>query len=233
MAGAVAGAPIIRRGRHCRGHCGGVIGAAVPLIQHLLGNVPDQPNYATAIQTAGLGALVPFSAGAALRGPFGFVGPTGAYGRQLHVPGPEFAQAFVALDEALATHLSRRQVDIAAAALQAQRRGVRISFEAFDNELADLTKDRMETILGALATDLGVRGPGGFTGRVFAGIGTEEEDIEALEAAFRQATAFLDTLRALTRPPSPCPKRSRPSRPWSSSLPTWQTPPATMASRSR
>ena len=200
VAGAVAGAPIFGVGAIAGAIVGGIIGAAVPLIQHLLGNVPDQPNYATAIQTAGARRPGggPFLAGAARRGPFGFVGPTGAFAQERpDVPGPEFALAFVKLDEALASHLSRRQVEIAAAALQAQGRGLRISFEQFDNELADITKDRMQTILGGLAKDLGVRHAAGFTGRVFAGIGTEEEDIPALEDAFAKAATFLETLRAL------------------------------------
>ena len=199
-AGFVIGSAIPVIGNVVGAIAGAIIGAAIPVIQHLLGNVPDLPNYATAIQTAGARRPGggPFLAGAARRGPFGFVGPTGAFAQERpDVPGPAFALAFVKLDEALASHLSRRQVEIAAAALQAQGRGIRISFEEFDNELADITKDRMQTILGGLAKDLGVRHAAGFTGRVFAGIGTEEEDIPALEEAFAKAATFLETLRAL------------------------------------
>ena len=186
---------------------GAVVGAAIPVIMHLLGKEPDLPNFATAIQTArsrrpGGG---PFLQGAAVMGPFGAVGPTSGFqeGGALQVPAIEFAKAFATLDEAIAAHLSRRQIDIAAAALQAQQRGVTIKFEEFDNELADITKDRMTTILGALAREAGIAGHAGFRGRVFAGIGTEEEDIPALEAAFAEAATFLETLSALGDPQKP------------------------------
>ena len=204
VAGAIIGAPTFI-GAPVGAVIGAVVGAAVPLIMRLLGNVPDLPNFASAIQTGQARRPGPFLRGAALRGPFGFVGPTGAFqqGGALQVPAPEFARAFLALDEALATHLSARQEDIAAAALQAQGRGVTIKFEEFDNELADLTKDRMQTILGALAKEAGIAGHRGFRGRVFAGIGTEEEDLPRLEEAFRNASAFLETLSQLKDPEKP------------------------------
>ena len=103
----------------------------------------------------------------------------------------------------LAAHLSRRQVEIAAAALQAQGRGVTIKFEEFDNELADMTKDRMTTILGALATGSGHRGtrrlPGSCLGRDWHG----RRGYSRLEAAFAEAATFLETLSALGDPQKP------------------------------
>ena len=211
-AGFVIGTAIPVIGNVVGAIAGAIIGAAVPIIMHLLGKEPDLPNFASAIQTAGSRRPGAFLPGGAVRGPFGFVGPTGAFQQERpDVPGPEFARAFALLDEALASHLSRRQVDIAAAALQAQGRGLRISFEEFDNELADITKDRMSTILGGLARDVGLRP--GFQARVLRGIGTEEEDIPALEAAFAKATQFLETLRQLKHPEKPMGKPSRRSRP--------------------
>ena len=63
---------------------------------------------------------------------------------------------FLKLDIALASHLSQRQKDIATATLQAQREGMTIDFREFDNEIFDLAKDRMTTILKGLAKDVDV-----------------------------------------------------------------------------
>ena len=209
--GALAGAIILAPtgiGAPIGAAIGAVVGAAIPVIMHFLGKVPDLPNFASAIQTAGIRPPRgggDFFLGGALQGPFGYVGPTSAFqeGGALQVPAQEFAVAFLKLDEALAAHLSRRQEAIAAAALQAQGRGITIKFEQFDNELADITKDRMQTILGGLAREAGIPHLTGFAGRALAGIGTEEEDIPALEAAFAKAATFLESLSQLKDPEKP------------------------------
>ena len=167
-------------------------------LQGLFGDKPDVPRFATAFETAGTRGAGAFLPGGAQRGPFGFVGPSGTFPNALQVPAPDFAAAFVKIDQALASHLSPRQTDIATAALQRQGTGLDLVFKDFDNEIADLTKDRMQTILGALAKEAGIEGARGFQARVFAGIGTEEEDLEALEAAFSKAAGFLETLSAIT-----------------------------------
>ena len=167
-------------------------------LEGLFGDRPDVPRFATAFETAGTRGAGTFLPGGAQRGPFGFVGPSGTFPNALQVPAPDFAAAFLKIDQALASHLSARQIDLAGAALQTQGTGLDLVFKDFDNEIADLTKDRMQTILGALAKEAGIARPAGFEARVFAGIGTEEEDLEALEAAFSKAAGFLEVLSAIT-----------------------------------
>ena len=202
LGGAVAGAiignivPII--GPMVGAIAGAIIGAAIPVIQSLLGNEPKPPELFTAIRTTrpGTGGFVP---GSSFVGPFGRVGPTARLDEEVAA----FGTMFLKLDQAIAAHLSTRQKDLAAAALQAQREGQMIDFREFDNEIFDLAKDRMSTILRALAREEGVQGGqiSRVAERVFVGIQRDDKNLEQLEQAFARASQFFEQLHALTAKP--------------------------------
>ena len=193
-AGAVAGSvvPIV----------GTIIGAAVGALLayglSVLGKEPKPPELFTAIRTTapGGGGFVP---GSTRRGPFGVVGPTARLDEEVRA----YGDMFLKLDQAIASHLTLRQKDLAAKALQAQREGLMIDFREFDNEIFDLAKDRMSTILRTLAREEGVQGRqiGRVAERVFAGIRRDDKNLEQLEQAFARASAFFEQLHALTAKP--------------------------------
>ena len=193
-AGAVAGSvvPIV----------GTIIGAAVGALLayglSVLGKEPKPPELFTAIRTTapGGGGFVP---GSTRRGPFGVVGPTARLDEEVAA----YGDMFLKLDQAIAAHLTARQRDLAAEALQAQREGLMIDFREFDNEIFDLAKDRMSTILRTLAREEGVQGRqiGRVAERVFAGIRRDDKNLEQLEQAFARALQFFEQLHALTAKP--------------------------------
>ena len=80
-----------------------------------------------------------------------------------------------------------------------------IDFREFDNEIFDLAKDRMSTILRGLTADAGIKGhrltP--FATQVFAGIRRDDKNLEQLEAAFAKAAQFLEAFSALAHPEKP------------------------------
>ena len=202
---------------------GSVIGTAIPVIGNVVGAIagaiigvagahnrscicwarnPISPNFCQCHPDGRESKARWVSAGSAVRGPFGFVGPTGAFQQERpYVPGPEFARAFALLDTASsASHLSRRQAP--------HRRGRPASPGPWPTDfLEDAPIMNSPTLpstgssqrtLGGSARDVGLRP--GFQSRVLRGIGTEEEDIPAPEAAFAKATQFLETLRQLKHP---------------------------------
>ena len=186
---------------------GAVVGAAVPSIMHPAGQRTRSAQLCHGHSDgAGPASWEPFLRGAALRGPFGFVGPPAPFSREARcksrrrsLPAP-----FWPSTKRWRRTSVRRQVDIAAAALQAQGRGVTIKFEEFDNELADITKDRMQTILGALAKEAGIAGHRGFRGRVLRrALAPRKKTSPAWKRRLRNATAFLETLSQLKDPEKP------------------------------